>query len=81
MEPKANLGTPCKEKSCMQGPTVTEKRKSKNIVYVIVQEREERIFVLTNMNVGPILDRKLCYTLEIFLLSYHSICGSHISTR
>jgi len=42
----------------MQGPTVREKRESKNIVYVIVQEREERIFVLTNMNVGPILDRK-----------------------
>ena len=58
MEPKANLGTPCKEKSCMQGPTVREKRESKNIVYVIVQEREERIFILTNMNVGPILDRK-----------------------
>ena len=55
----ANLGIRCKEKSCMQGPIVTEVRGNQRTIDATVQEREERIFILANVNVRSTLHREI----------------------
>jgi len=55
----SNLGIWCKEKNCMQGPIVTEVRGNQRTIDATVQEREERIFILTNVNVRSTLHREI----------------------